>query len=328
MKERFQPTIRLDKLDRKVLYALDQNSRISVSDLARNLHQGRDRIAYRIERLIEQKVIRRFTTSINLHKLGFTIFKSYLRLETTKSRVSEFVTYLRDHPRVYWIALCDGGWDLMIAVFARDAKEFHSTLSEIVTAYNEIILNFGIYTLVELRMFEKGFFIEKGGGFFTVGGNPEVTTIDSIDYEILKALSNDSRKSVVELAKNVKTTPGIVNYRINQLEKQGIITGYGIEVDLQQLQMLFFKTQLFLRNYTSTLREKFRAYCTANPYITCYIEQLGESTLEIELHVNDYEHYNEIIEEIRQKFSKLVRNFQSVLIRKSFFNWMPRDLIT
>lgn len=44
-----------------------------------------------MEQLVERKVLRRCTTSVNLYRLGFTIFKSYLRLENNKRRVQELV---------------------------------------------------------------------------------------------------------------------------------------------------------------------------------------------------------------------------------------------
>lgn len=316
-----------DKLDRRILHELDLDSRQSYSDLARRLRQGRDRVGYRIEQLTARKLLRRSTTSVNLYRLGFTIFKSYLRLENNRQRIAELGDYLRAHPRVYWLAECDGGWDLMIAVFARNAREFHLIHSEIVTRFNEIVLNFSMYTLVEVRMFRKGFLLGRGGEHFLIGGDPGSEEIDETDYKILKILSTDARRSVVQIAHDISSTAAIVKYRIERLEKYGIITGYNIEVDLAHLNMLFFKTQLFLRNFTSTLREEFREYCAANPYISCYIEQLGEATLEIELNVHDYEHYNEIIDDIRGRFAKLVRNFQSVLIRRTHFNWVPRDLV-
>ena len=317
----------LDKLDRRILHELDHNSRQSYSELARTLRQGRDRIGYRVEQLVERKVLRRCTTSVNLYRLGFTIFKSYLRLENNKRRVQELVSYLRDHPRIYWLALCDGGWDLMIAVFARTAREFHVLHSEIATRFNEIILDFGMYTLVDVRMFRKGFLLGRESDYFSIGGDTGHESLDAVDYKILTSLSGDSRRGVSHIADDIGTTPAIVKYRIERLERRGIITGYTIEVDLTELDMLFFKTQLFLRDYTSSLREEFRDYCAKNPYISCYIEQLGDSTLEIELQVHDYEHYNEIIDEIRGRFAKLIRNFQSVLIRRTHFNWVPRDLI-
>lgn len=316
-----------DKLDRRILSELDLNSRQTVSDLARRLRQGRDRVEYRIDQLTERGVLRGFSASLNIYRLGFTIFKSYLRLENDKKRVQALVGYLRKHPRIYWLALCDGSWDLMIAVFARNASEFQKIHSEIVNAFNEIVLNFSMYTLVEVNMCRKGFFLGKGAGHYLIGGEPGAERIDEVDYQILKILSDDARRSVVQIAEDIGSTTAVVKYRIDRLERRNIVTGYNIEVDLQQLEMMFFKTQLFLRNYTSTLRQEFRDYCLQNPYINCYIEQLGDSTLEIELQVHDYEHYNEIIDEIRGSFAKLVRNFQTVLIRETYFNWVPRDLV-
>ncbi|MFN8390998.1 MAG: winged helix-turn-helix transcriptional regulator [Bdellovibrionota bacterium] len=318
--------LELDRLDRKILFELDHNSRQTTSDLARKLRQGRDRVEYRLERLIEQKIVRGFTTSVNIYKLGFTLYKTYLRLENDKTRVAEFVTYLRSHPRVYWIALCDGGWDLMIAVFARNAKEFYEIHSTILSAYNEIVLNFGMYTLVEILMFRKNYLAGKGKDSFVVGGSPGSSRIDATDYEILKILSGDSRRPVVDIARTIESTAAIVKYRIERLEREGIITGYRTELDLRKLNMLFFKAQLFLRSYDLNLQARLREYCASNPYITYYIQQLGDCTIELEMEVPDYGQYNAIIEEIRSEFSRLVRNFQTAMVRRSYFNWVPRDL--
>lgn len=317
----------LDKLDRRILSELDHNSRQTVSNLARKLRQGRDRVGYRVDQLSKRGVIEGFTTSVNIYPLGYTIFKSYLRLESSRESSQALEIYLRNHPRIYWYALCDGSWDLMIAVFARNAREFHLIHSEIVTRFNDIVLNFSMYTLIELHMYRMGFLLGKGSGYSLMGGEPGSETIDKQDYQILKVLSDDSTKSLAQIADQLHTTPAIVRYRIRRLEKKRIITGYRIEASLEKLEMMFFKAQLYLRNYTSTLREDFREYCQENPYITCYIEQLGDATLEIELQVHDYEQFNEIIDEIRGSFSKLVRNFQTVLIRKARYNWLPRDLV-
>src|SRR5690606_31444023 len=105
----------------------------TTSDIARTVKQGRDRVEYRIERLQTEGILRTCTTSVNLHKLGFTIFKTYLRVENNKVRVPEFIRFLRDHPRVYWIALADGSWDLMIAIFAKNPQEFYEIHNKILS---------------------------------------------------------------------------------------------------------------------------------------------------------------------------------------------------
>ena len=110
------------------------------------------------------------------------------------------------------------------------------------------------------------------------------------------------------------------------MEASGIISGYRLEIDLAKIGMLFFKTQFFLRNYELSLRQQFIEYCRTNPHIINYIEQVGDCNLEIELEVNDYEQYCEIIDEVRGEYSKLVRNYQTMLIRKSVRYPLPSEL--
>jgi len=107
------------------------------------------------------------------------------------------------------------------------------------------------------------------------------------------------------------------------MERSGPITGYRVEIDLERLGMLFFKTQLFLRSYDTALPTQLELWCRNNPHVTYYIRQLGDCTIELEMEVFDYQQYYSII---RVQFSRLVRNFQTVLVRKSYFNWVPQDL--
>jgi Lrp/AsnC family leucine-responsive transcriptional regulator len=318
--------LQLDRLDKRILSELDRNSRLPVSELARKLKQGRDRVEYRIERLFEQKILKKCTTSVNLARLGLTIYKLYFRLENNREQVAAFVSFLRAHPRVYWIALSDGSWDLMIAVFARSSVDYYETQREILSEFNSIILNFGMYQLVELEVFHKEYFAGKGTQSVIVGGFTSSESVDDLDYDILKSLSQNSRRSVTDIAEMVGSTAAVVKYRIDRMEEKRIITGYRIEVDLARLGMQFFKSQLFLRSYEMRLQRQLRQYCAENPHITYFIQQLGDCTIELEMEVEDYRHYSSIIDEIRSSFSGLVRNFQTVMIRKTYFNWVPRDL--
>jgi hypothetical protein len=107
---------------------------------------------------------------------------------------------------------------------------------------------------------------------------------------------------------------------------KGIITGFRVEVDLPTLGMESFKTQLFLRSYDPKSLNKLRLYCKRDVNITYFIQQIGSCSLEIESEVEGYDHYHRLIENLRQEFPSYIRNFQTVLIRKTYFNWVPRDL--
>ncbi len=115
--------VKLDRLDRKILLSLDHNSRISLSDLSRQLRLGRDIVSYRIDRLRREGVIKAFVATVNPYRIGFSIFKTYLRLNADRSRTGAMMRVLKSHKSVLWQARSDGTWDLMLAIVARSPVE-------------------------------------------------------------------------------------------------------------------------------------------------------------------------------------------------------------
>jgi DNA-binding Lrp family transcriptional regulator len=59
--------------------------------------------------------------------------------------------------------------------------------------------------------------------------------VDSLDLEILRALSKNSKLSIREISKIVKKSPSLIHSRIRRLEKSGFIRNYTILVDYQKL---------------------------------------------------------------------------------------------
>lgn len=318
----------LKLIDRKILYELDHNSRQPLSILAKKLRLGRDRLKYRINRLQKNGIIKKFTVVTNPYKIGLTVYKTYLKIENNKKRINEMISFLDKHPRVYWIAECDGTWDLIFSTFARTPKEFHEIQDNILSKFSDIVIEFNVYTLVDVWFFRKNYLLNKGTDYFFFGGQPENNKPKKIDFEILKLLSQDARMNVVDIARKLKTTAMIVKYRIKKLEKLGIIEGYRIDIDLSKINMTFFKAQLYLKNYDVALEKKLREYCKLNVNITYYIKQIGDCKLELEIEVKDYKQFNNIINEIRERFSKLIRNVDSIIINKEYFKWIPYDIVT
>ncbi|WP_166366583.1 Lrp/AsnC family transcriptional regulator [Pseudomonas akapageensis] len=59
--------------------------------------------------------------------------------------------------------------------------------------------------------------------------------LDSIDLRILACLSQDGRMSNQELAEKVSLSPSACLRRLRALESEGIIAGYGVRLDAEQL---------------------------------------------------------------------------------------------
>lgn len=311
----------LDNLDRKLLYELDLNSRQSLSELSRKLRQGRDRVSYRIERLVDQQVIRGFSTAINPAKIGLSLFKIYARLENNSKRISELVSAIEAHPSTHWIALTQGAWDLMFSMRARTPHEFYHMRRDILSEFQDIVMSFGISISVDVYTFAKDYLVGQTSQPFLVGGPLESVELDDVDHGVLKLLAQNSRFTTKELADRLDTTPAVVSYRIKKLEDTGAIARYRVEIDLGKLHMSSYKAQLDLRSQDVALENKFLEYCTNNPNVTYYIRQLGDFTLEISIIADDQQHYYAIISEMREKFVKLIRSYTTLLVSDQRFHW-------
>lgn len=315
----------LDRLDRRILYELDYDSRQSLSALARKVRQGRDRVEYRLERLTADGVLRQCSVTINPYRLGLTLYKTYLKVEKNRARYKRLLETLRAHPRVFWLADCDGRWDLIFSIFARSPFEFRQIQTEILAEIHDLVVSFNVYTLVNIWMFRKNYLIGEGFDHFFVGGAPESVQVDELEWAILKILAKDARMTGVEIARRLRTTETIVRHRIQSLESSGVIAGYRVDIDLELLGMMFFKAQLYLHEHDPVAIEKLREYCAEHPNITYYIEQIGECELELELEVNSYLQFTEITNELRERFPKLIRNVETNLIHQQWYKWVPHE---
>lgn len=312
-----------DLLDRKILFELDTDSRQPLERIARKLRQGRDRIIYRVDRLIDCGIIRHFSVILDPYRLGYAIYKTYLRLENKQARQKELLARLLKNPKVYWVAQCDGSYDLIFCVYAKRPHEFYAIQDEILNEFRDLVLDYSVYTIVELDLFRKNYLLRKGDSYAAVGGKAEEIEIDDLERHVLKLLCDNSRVSAVDISRKLGVSPAVARYRIESLEKSGVIAGYRVELDLQKLDMLFFKAQMFLKDYSERMQEKFFEYCRKHPFITYHIRQIGNCKLELEMEVADYPQYNSIINDIREKFPDFIRNVETVLIHDTHFNWLP-----
>lgn len=317
----------LDNRDKKILYELDGNARLPLSILARKLRIGRDTLKYRITRLQKNGILKEFTAVINPYILGITIYKTYLRIENNKYQLNKLIEKLKNHPKVYWIGECEGRWDLIFSLYAKTPYEFDETQNEILSEFKEIILEFEIYILTEVFFYRKNYLNEKCKNCLFLGGNPKNEKIDRTDYKILTLLSRNARQNVVDIARITHTTPMIVSYRIKKLEKRKILQGYRINLDLSKVNMIFFKAQIYLKKYDAESIAKLREHCTSYANITSFIKQIGECKIELEIEVENYNRFNKIINEIRERMPDILHHIDSIVISNEHFKWMPEKLL-
>jgi DNA-binding Lrp family transcriptional regulator len=320
-------TKRLDTLDRAILYALDLNSRQNISQIAKKLRTSRDRVEYRIEKLESCGIIAGYQAVINPYKFGLTIFKSYLKLEHERSLYRELKRTLRNHPAVFWMAECSGRWDIIFTLLAPNPQSFFELQTQLLAPFTAKILETQVYTFVDVWTTPRSYFVDQSSEHsIFYGGAPEHHLVDALDLKLLKLLTKNARSSIVELADKTRTAMATVRSRIERLETLEIIAGYQLRINLEALGYLFFKAQIYFGHYSPESERLLREYCLKHPNITFYVRQLGQCYVEIELEVPSYQAYNQIRTELRERFTGVIRNVETVLLEQAELGWDLSEL--
>lgn len=142
---------KLDGKDKKILSVLDKNGRASVSEVARKTGLDRDVVHYRIQRLIKQKYIRFFHTSMDWIKLGYPIF-AYVNITLQNfndENEKKFYQSLVKNKHVAYVAKTSGRWDWIIAIVAKDLLQFDSIIKEVRKEFSDMIKEYEVASIIE-----------------------------------------------------------------------------------------------------------------------------------------------------------------------------------
>ncbi|PYE43157.1 Lrp/AsnC family transcriptional regulator [Paenibacillus barcinonensis] len=89
----------LDEMDRKIIAALHQNSRISYTDLGTQIGLSRVAVQARINALSEKGIIERFTVVINPGKVGLQV-SAFFNVDVEPRFLDEVAEMLDEEPAV------------------------------------------------------------------------------------------------------------------------------------------------------------------------------------------------------------------------------------
>lgn len=123
------PDVAIDEIDRKIITALLANARISYTDLAKEIGLSRVAVQARINTLIEEGVIERFTAVINPAKIGITV-SAFFNVEVEPKYLQQVADILTEEPSVTSLYHMTGPSKLHMHGLFADNQEMESFLKE------------------------------------------------------------------------------------------------------------------------------------------------------------------------------------------------------
>jgi Lrp/AsnC family transcriptional regulator len=123
----------LDDIDRKILDILQEDSMISVKDIAQQVGLSFSPTYERIRAMKQAGIIVRYVAILDPEKVGFEIM-SYCNItlkEQSGKKLSQFEDRIRQEPNVLEVISLSGTYDYMIKVVARNIKEYNAFLTTV-----------------------------------------------------------------------------------------------------------------------------------------------------------------------------------------------------
>ncbi len=310
---------KLDKADRIILSELDRNCRVPASRLARLARKSRQSVEYRIRRLVGEGIITSFNAAINPHKMGYKIYKLYLQLRNIPERRKALFSHLRASGSVYWMGECDGVWDLIFGVFCESDRAFYDLKNRVISDFADIIVRSDGDIYVDVMQYPKMYFTGELRAPAMFAGTTVQNGMDRLDHAILAEMVNNARIPLTELASKMRSSPPTVSARLRRMESLGIIIQYRIGVDLGKLGLEMYKAIIYIDRYTAKDEKELLAYISSIPNVQYYIRNIW--TMEPEFVVAGYHEYYGIMNGLKMRFPRVIRNVESVLLKSD--EWTP-----
>jgi len=127
------------------------------------------------------------------------------------------------------------------------------------------------------------------------------------DLKILQELDLNARQPTSKIAKKVGLSTELTNYRIKQLEKKGIITGYYSLFNVALLGYNLYKIYIKLQNISIEKEKEFIDYLVKIPEVGLVATISGNYDLEIGIVGENLIKFHEILEKITKDYGIYIK---------------------
>lgn len=303
----------LDAKDKKLIYELDLDSRLSIRQLSKRIGLSQEATRYRLNKLKEKGIITNFVTYLNFTKLGYFGYCVYCRYNnTTEQKKNEIKSYLKSNKSVYWIAEFGGKIDLAFSILAKTPLEFDKILSQIMNKHSRYLADIKLIVKLEPHKYPRKYLSKP----------EEISKEKKIEFDDYQ-LSKTERKILGEITTNARMNSATISdkigiplstviYSIKKMVKEEIIGGFTILLQPNTFGYQSFQVNITTQNINEEKLKKLLFYCKTHPNIIFFIKVLGDWNIELIYEVEDVKNMQENLIDLRNQFSDIIKDIELV----------------
>jgi len=308
--------VKIDLKDRKILYQLDLDCRQSNTQIGKKVGLKRDVIAYRINRMQDEEIIKNFWTLINTFRLGYNVFRIYINFQYVSSDVKEeIINYFVNYKNSWVVSTQKAEIDLDVVIWVKDIFDFYQFWESTLDKYEDYFAKHSISIYIQAIVYKKSFLLydeqdKLDREMFKMSCGGKSVEIDETDYKLINELAVNARAPLIELAEKLGRSSQSINYRIKNLIKSGVIGAFRVDIDISKFNLHRYKVDIYLKDHK--LKKPILDYLKDKSYLEYMNLAIGWADLEPEFVVKDFDELLKILEKINSKFSGAIK-------KQSFF---------
>lgn len=211
---------KLSVKDKKLIQLLIQDSRASVTQLAKKVGISKSAIVQKMDSLKKKGVLTGFVLYTNLNSLGESMYVLEIstQLGMTTEKINGELLKIRKIAGVLWY---NGAYNLLIAINAEEPEEVIDKIEEIIEIKKFRIRKFRDNWFHPPHLFKE--IKDKNVEF-----NRVKFKADETDKKIINVLSENPLATFAEMSGKTKLSPVTIKKHLEKLEKDGTILGFSI----------------------------------------------------------------------------------------------------
>ena len=295
----------MDALDSKILQMLDWNGRIPLTRLARQLRASKEVVAYRVNKLQESGVIRRYYPVLDMCKLGYFTSRIMFDLEELNEKEEQaFVEFLDKEIGAGLIFRMDYPYRWGIFAWTKSVYDVENIIVRIKGFLGSKVLGYNYSLICTFRQYPKDYIFGKKYHDLYRSLEPTASVAyDKEDYRILKELAANARASTAEISRETGIPQTTISQKIKAMERKKIIIGYRAELDFIKLGFTNWFLHIYLdKNDNMKDIEK---WANGNPHVVWLQKIIGMCDIEIEVEMKNRTELEKLLQELRQRFKNI-----------------------
>ena len=302
-------TKEMDKKDWKLLYQLCQNARLSHNAIAKLIGTSKNSVTYRVNRLLERKIISGFFTIVDVKPLGAVFYTMLIRMNATVEKEKELIDYLKANNNITIIDGLVGKWNYLVEFACKDPYKFFGFLTDLQNRFSDIIDAYEVHPNLEVYKIEQlpvELMEEKPISAAQTQVKKERIELDQTEIKLLSELNKDSTASLIKLGERLGITYKTVSTKIKKLQNDGVITKFSASVNLETLGYEVYLILVDFKNLSTQNSHNLKAHINRQKNIRAAFISYARPTLFIYLAVKKATELQKFLLELNTKFAPII----------------------